>query len=92
MDLQEKKNLIQENDYKLLRNLRRKVKRVWHKQDTRGGGGPQARPAAMLFVFSVTETARGGPSRGERAFLMIMENPESILEELESECGDYCVL
>lgn len=44
--------------------------------------------AAMLFVFSVTETARGGPSRGEWAFLMIMENPESILEELESECED----
>lgn len=40
----------------------------------------------MLFVFSVTETARGGSSRGERAFLMIMENPELILEELESEC------
>lgn len=40
----------------------------------------------MLFVFSVGETGRGGPSRGDRAFLMIMENPELVLEELESEC------
>lgn len=47
----------------------------------------------MLFVFSVRETARGGPSRGDRAFLMIMENPELILEELESECDSLsCAL